>query len=316
MVLETLKALADPSRLRLVNILGHGEFTVQELTSILAMGQSRISWHLKIMTDAGVLALKKQGTWSYYRLADAPFFAAVRPLLERFLAPEEHREDLDRLAAVLDARRRRSQEFFERHARQWDHLVREVLPTADYRQALLEAIPACERLLEVGVGTGNLLAALSRKGREVIGVDHSPAMLDQARSRLAIDALPGIDLRLGEMTHLPLPDASVAAALINMVLHHAAQPALVLGEAARVLTAGGTLVIADLLRHDREWVRERMADQWLGFEREEIASWLAAAGFSLQTFDKLVGRDGALDVFICTARKADESNQPKGAATA
>jgi ArsR family transcriptional regulator len=304
MLLDILKALADPSRLRLVDILGHGEFTVQELTTILRMGQSRVSRHLKIMTDAGILALKKQGTWSYYRLAEEPLFTAIHPALSKELeAQPGHRVDLERLAGVLEARRQRSQEFFDRHARQWDHLVREVLPTADYHSALLAALPACDRLLEVGVGTGSLLSSLRQKGGEIIGVDHSPAMLEQARSRLAANGLTGIDLRLGEMTHLPLPDASTSAAVLNMVLHHAAQPAAVLGETGRVLAAGGVLVIADLLRHEREWVREQLADQWLGFERNEIDFWLTTAGFTLEKFQVIAGQESEMAVFICVARK-------------
>ncbi len=304
MFFDVLKSLADPSRLRLVNILGHGEFTVQELTTILRMGQSRVSRHLKIMTEAGILTLKKQGTWSYYRLTEEPFFTAIHPALAKELENQPgHRVDLERLAGVLEARRRRSQEFFDQHARQWDHLVREVLPTAEYLDALLAVLPACDRLLEIGVGTGSLLSALRQKGGEIIGVDHSPAMLEQARSRLAADGLTGVDLRLGEMSHLPLPDASTSVAVLNMVLHHAAQPAAVLGETGRVLAAGGVLVIADLLRHEREWVRERLADQWLGFETQEIDSWLNSAGFTQEVFQIVAGRENEMTVFICVARK-------------
>ncbi len=304
MILEVLKALADPSRLRIVDILGHGEFTVQELTTILGMGQSRVSRHLKILAEAGVLEVKRQGTWAYYRLSEESFCRAILTVLDSRLEKlPDHRTDLDRLARILDGRRQRSREFFDQHARQWDRLAREVLPTADYRQSLLEVIPAAERLLEIGVGTGSLLFQLREKAAFIIGVDNSAAMLEQARQRLEGEGLSCVDLRLGEMSHLPLSDNAVAVAVLNMVMHHAAQPAAVLAEVARVLPLGGVVVIADLLRHDREWARERMADQWMGFEREDIASWLTAAGFTVESFRTIPGRNEELGVFISSARK-------------
>ncbi len=305
MALATLKALADPCRLRLLAILGHGEFTVQELTGILNMGQSRVSRHLKILSEAGILSVKRQGTWGYYRISEEnTLFADLRPLLEKRLDDLTSRQaDLDGLARVLEARRRRSQEFFDAHARQWDALSREVLPLVDYHEALLATIPVSKRLLEVGVGTGILLTALRGRAAEVIGVDHSPAMLEQARARVAGEGLSGIDLRLGEMSHLPLPDGAVGVAVLNMVLHHAPQPPAVLAELARVLAAGGVLVIADLLRHEQESVRERMADQWLGFEPAELAGWLTAAGFEPGAPQTVAGRGEELPVFIMMARR-------------
>lgn len=281
MLLDTLKALADPCRLRLTAVLLAGEFTVQELTGILGMGQSRISRHLKILAEAGVLSVKHQGTWSYYRVGgDNVFFSAIRPAFEQELeALPERSQDLAAVATVLEERRRRSQEFFDRHARQWDDLARTLLPVPDYREQLLSLVPGGKTVVEIGLGTGGLLPALAAKASKVIGVDHSPAMLEEARARLAQSGLAGSDLRLGEMTHLPLPDSSVDCAVLNMVLHHAADPQAVLIEIKRVLTGGGILVLADLARHDREWVRERLADQWLGFAEEELSGWLRNAGF-------------------------------------
>jgi ArsR family transcriptional regulator len=304
-MLETLKALADPSRLRLVAVLARGEFTVQELTAILGMGQSRISRHLKILTDAGILAVQRQGTWAYYRMGgDNRFFSLVRPILEEHLVElPERPADLDGLGRVMEARRRRSQEFFDRHARQWDSLAREVLSTAEYLDRLLESIPSCETLLEVGLGTGGLLAKLRERANRVIGVDHSPAMIEEARGRLAAEDLAGVELRLGEMSHLPLPDGECDVALLNMVLHHAARPFEVLNELNRVLSSRGVLVIADLVAHRRDWVRERLADQWLGFEADELSSWLAAAGFAVQEHSVVEEEGEALGVFILRARK-------------
>lgn len=304
-MLDTLKALADPCRLRLVAVLLAGEFTVQELTAILGMGQSRISRHLKILTEAGVLSVKRQGTWSYYRAGgESPFFAAIRLAVAQGVeALPERTADLAAVARVLEERRRRSQEFFDRHARQWDDLARTLLPVPPYREQLLALVPEGKTVVEVGLGTGGLLPALAAKAHNVIGVDHSPAMLEEARRRLASGGVSGVELRLGEMTHLPLPDNSVDCALLNMVLHHAADPAAVLVEIRRVLMPGGVLALADLCRHERETAREQLADQWLGFEEEELSAWLKTAGFSAITIERIEGQNGQEAVVLVKGEK-------------
>ena len=299
-MLETFKALADPCRLRLTAVLLAGEFTVQELTRIMGMGQSRVSRHLKILSEAGVLNVKRQGTWSYYRAGDAnSFFAGIRSAFERDVdALPERSRDLAAVAKVLEGRRRRSQEFFDRHARQWDDLARTLLPVPEYHQRLLELIPDAATVLEIGIGTGGLLLELAGRAAKVIGVDHSPAMLDEARQRLAVAGIAGIELRLGEMSHLPLPDASVGCVVANMVLHHAADPSAVLTEVRRVLLPGGRLLIADLARHEREAVREQLADQWLGFEEQELSSWLKSAGFATVSIEHIVASSGQETVLL------------------
>jgi len=302
-MIDTFKALADITRLRLIAVLAKGEFTVQELTGILDMGQSRVSRHLKILTDAGILSVKRQGTWAYYRLkGDNRLFFEILPAMEAFQETLENRDrDLQRVSEVLDARRRRSLEFFDRHARQWDDFSRNLLFVPSYFDVLLDQIPACRVAAEVGVGTGKILAGLSGKAPTVIGVDHSPAMLEEARSRVRQENLAGIEFRLGEMSHLPIGDGDVDCLLLNMVLHHAAQPQRVFQEARRVLVPGGRLVIADLQRHDQDWVREKLADQWLGFERNELEGWLAEAGFSCVRFVPVAAAAGQQAVFILIA---------------
>lgn len=304
-MLELLKSLSDPCRLRLVAILLHSELTVQELMCILKMGQSRVSRHLKILSDAGVLNVKRQGTWSYYRIGnDNTFFNAIRPALEPELETlPERKEDMVALAMILDERRKRSQEFFDRYARQWDELARTLLPVPDYMERLLRQVPKGVCLLEIGIGTGRLLTELSRRAGRVIGVDHAPAMLEEARRRLSDEGMTDIELRLGEMTHLPLPDASVGCVVANMVLHHAAEPGTVLLEIQRVLVPGGVLVLADLARHERESVREQLADQWLGFEEQELLSWFAAAGFVNSRCERIEGTAGQEAVLLVQSEK-------------
>ncbi len=302
-MLDLLKALADPCRLRLAAILLRGEFTVQELTGIMGMGQSRISRHLKILTEAGVLSVKRQGTWSYYKVGSGSrFFSAIRLAFEQELEmlPERSR-DLAAVAQVLEERRRRSQEFFNRHASQWDDLARTLLPVPDCRDRLLALLPQGDSILEIGIGTGSLLTDLAARASRVIGVDHSPAMLEEARRKLTEAGLDSIDLRLGEMTHLPVPDASVGCVVANMVLHHAADPLAVLGEIRRVLLPGGVLALADLARHEREAAREQLADQWLGFEEEELAGWLKTTGFANVACERVEGAAGQEDMLLVSA---------------
>jgi DNA-binding transcriptional ArsR family regulator len=305
MVLSTLKALADPVRLRLVVILAHGELTVQELTDILRMGQSRISRHLKILCEAGILTVKRQGTWGYYRLATGNgFFTNLRHMLdEQLIDLPGRKEDLEGLTRILDERRRRTREFFDAHARQWDVLAREVLPTAPYRSTLLAAVPNSGCLVEVGVGTGKLLSELRQRAAAVIGIDSSAPMLEEAGRQVRLEGLSDIDLRLGDMAHLPVTDGCADTVVLNMVLHHAPQPLMVLAEVHRILRPAGILLVADFCRHEAEWVRERLADQWLGFEVGELTAWLQQVGFGPGQVQSVAGRGAELPVFVLTARK-------------
>ena len=253
--------------------------------------------------------MKREGTWAYYRLkGNNPFFTEIRPVVEsKFQQDTSLSSDRERLLAVLEDRRCRSLDFFDRHARQWDELVRDSLPTAPYQSQLLESLPDLKVVLEVGVGTGNLLEGLRRRSQRVIGVDHSCVMLEQARQRVTQAGSCGIELRLGEMRHLPVSDNEVQWAVLNMVLHHAALPQQVFHELARVLSPGGGITLADLHRHEDEWVRDRMADQWLGFERGELEGWLQAAGFETVSFQLVSGAPEEHAVVLLSAVKKNAS---------
>ena len=304
-MLELFKSLADPTRLRLLNILQQGEFTVQELLEILGMGQSRISRHLKILLEVGLLSVKREGTWAYYRLQPcAPLAERLLPLLQaEFEHLVEAAADRAAVVTVLAARRERSQLFFDRHARDWDQLARQLLPTPNYAERLLASLPQSRCLLEVGVGTGGLLKALHSRSDMLIGVDHAPAMLAAARQRLRGADLEQIDLRLGEMEHLPLESTSVDAAVLNMVLHHASDPLTVLREICRVLQPGGLLLIADLVRHEDEWMRDKLADQWLGFTEDELLGWGEQAGLQKVFCETLSGAKSEYSVMLTGIKK-------------
>jgi len=296
MLLTLFKSLADETRLRLLNLLSRGELTVQDLTEILSMGQSRISRHLKILHDAGLLAVKRQGTWSYYRVdpASAWIDSFWKLLLPELSSLSSAHGDLVRMGQLFERQKSANRDFFDRHARQWDLLKQQALPLVRYDRDLLQLLGSGQLLVEVGIGTGELLPRLSAGWQKVIGIDQSQAMLDEARRRADEGSCPDLELRLGEMATLPVADSQADAVLMNMVLHHAPQPRRVLADATRILRPGGRLVIADLARHNQDWTRDALADVWLGFTEEELGSWLTEAGFE-KIEVKLLPQDGPLN---------------------
>ncbi|MBW6512421.1 MAG: metalloregulator ArsR/SmtB family transcription factor [Desulfuromonadaceae bacterium] len=307
-MVKLFKSLADVTRLRLVAILAQGEFTVSELTDILAMGQSRISRHLKILLDAGIVTVQRQGTWSYFRLdGKNNYFQQLCPTILEYLATDGvHPADQQGITRILDERQRKSRDFFDHHAREWDRLAKEMIVADRYQGVLLEQLGQVETVVDVGVGTGSLLGDLSLRARQVIGIDHSPSMLNEARTRVENNQLVNVDLRLGEMTHLPVADHSADALILNMVLHHAPQPPTVFNELRRVLRPGGRVLIAELERHQLEWFRDRLADQWLGFTRQELTDWLQLAGYRLVSLKLMKNSNKLPAVQVLTAELIDQ----------
>jgi ArsR family transcriptional regulator len=202
----------------------------------------------------------------------------------------------------MTARRKRSQEFFDRNAREWDSLHVELLNLPDYQNTLLDLLPTGGLIVEVGVGSGALLPVLASKGMRTVGLDQSPAMVALARETVSKYHLDDrVEVRLGEMKYLPFPDASVQAVVMNQVLHHAEQPGEVLKEVKRVLADGGLLVVADLTRHEHDWVRDRLADQWLGFSYTELENWLGEADLNILSYQEYGEFKKEQSVFLLAA---------------
>lgn len=314
-----LKALADAGRLTLARLLLEGAFNVGEITEVLAASQSTVSRHLRILQDAGLLDARREGRQVFYAWAAAPSPAAAS--LRAWVAlhtPELAEATRRRVAVVWEARRERSASFFATvdaadPAAAW-------LGSPDCLPHLVDAVPAGARVVDVGTGTGRLLESLCARAEQVIGVDGSREMLDQARERLAANGLSDVDLRLGDMAHLPLTSGEVDVAIVNMALHHAPEPLAVLRELRRVLAPGGTLLVGDFLPHDEEWMRETLADQWLGFAPSDLSGWLAQAGFDDVDVTPIPSETpGALGVFVARARRrpltaTSEINQPRAGA--
>jgi ArsR family transcriptional regulator len=295
------KALADPTRLRILSLTLSRELNVQELMEVLSMGQSRVSRHLRILTDGGLLACRRDGLWAFYRVpadgAGRRFLDTVAPLLAGEPLLERDRERAARLAA---AGRGRSRKFFDALAPEWDRRKAELLGGSELEREVLARLPACAVAADLGCGTGNLLPGLSAKASTVIGVDSSPRMLELARR--ACSSNRSVELRLGELEHLPLREAEADAAVLNLVLHHLRLPVEGLREVHRVVRPGGTLVLADLGRHQDPELAERFGDRWPGFAAGELEGWLAEAGFRVMNAGGLPLARG-LTARIITARR-------------
>jgi ArsR family transcriptional regulator len=280
-ILQATKATADANRLRLLRVLSGGPFNVAELTEILGLGQSTVSRHLRILSDAGLVSVRRSGTWAYYSL-QAPesngFSTRLLSLLIEELSSVEN-GDGARIERVLARRRHATSVFFRDAARDWDRRRDATLGPPTHTERMLELVGEGGTVVDLGTGTGVLLQSLARAADRVIGVDASPEMLEHARRRVRQGDLPNTELRLGAFEHLPLSDGEADAMVANLVLHHVADVPQVLREIRRGLAEGGRLLIAELEEHDHETFWLSLGAQWPGFRPEEIRGWLDAAGF-------------------------------------
>jgi len=300
--LPILKALADPTRLALVETLARGSLNVSELCFVLDQGQSTVSRHLRILLDAGVLALRKEGREAFYRLANDPPAPLVAETLA-CLGEQRSAEREARLAEIWERRRHRSRAFFDAVAPAAGGPGRaDYLGSPDCVPLLLERLGSGGVVADVGTGTGRLLPELGARATRIIAVDGSQAMLDRARDAAAL-AGAAVDLRLGDIEHLPLADSEADQALAHMVLHHAPDPARTLAELARVVAPGGKILVGDFLPHGNQWMRDELADQWLGLSEHDMRAWLAAAGLAEITFEGVESEASSMGVFVATATK-------------
>ncbi len=275
-LLLTLRACAEPTRLRLLALAGRGAFCVMEFTEILAQSQPRLSRHLRLLVEAGALERVREGANVWFALPPGPGLA--RDLVARLPGDDPVLEaDRRQAARVLAERARVASESFRKQGADWDEAHALSLPVAALEQAVLASVGEHPgHLLDVGAGTGRLLELLAPRVERALGVDASRAMLALARSRLSKPELAHCSVRQADMYRLPLPDDAFDTVVLQMVLHYAEDPAAAVAEAARVLRPGGRLVVVDLLRHDQPM--ERLAHRWPGFDDAAIASLLAAAG--------------------------------------
>lgn len=280
-LLTQTKALADETRLRLIGVLAVHELNVGEIVQVLDMGQSRISRHLKILMDAGLVACQRHGLWAFYSSSGNGSRALLAAVLEGLKDLPAHRQDLERAAQVLNDRRLSTTRFFDSVASDWNRLSREMLGDFALGPVIMKNLAASEAekgtVVDLGCGPGLLLGHLAGAAGRVIGVDNSPRMLDAAAKLLPEG--PEVSLRIGDLEHLPLRDGEADAAIMSLVLHHLPAPQQGITEMGRVVRPGGRAVLADFLLHDNEALRTSYGDRWLGFSPGDLRMWLERAGF-------------------------------------
>ncbi len=306
-VLAGLRAAAEPTRLRMLALLAEGDLTVSELTHILGQSQPRVSRHLKLMVDAGLLDRFPEGAWAFYRLAGAgPGAGLALALLAQLPAGDPQLAlDRDRLDAVRADRAARAAAYFRDNAARWNELRSLHVAEAEVEAALVAAFAGRRPhdLVDMGTGTGRVLELLAPYVERAVGVDLSREMLAVARANLDRAGLNHCMVRQGDITQLPLPAASADAVTIHQVLHYASDPAAVVAEAARVLRPGGLLVVIDVAPHQLETLRDHHAHRRLGFADPEVAGWFAAAGLVADGARHLPGKP--LTVVLWQAHRPD-----------
>ena len=304
--LDIFRALADPTRLRIVTLLGSMELSVGELAQVLGQSQPRVSRHVRILCAAGLAERRKEGSWVFLTLGRAGRIASVMravTALTRLDGDLWAVADAARLAAVRADRAASAAQWFEAHAGEWDairrlHVADEQVETA--MAAVLGDTPV-RGLIDIGTGTGRMLELFGGRAEHALGIDRSSEMLRLARAKLA-DQGVNAELRQADLYALPLDDGAADVAILHHVLHFAQQPGAAVTEAARVLGTRGRLLIADFAPHDREELRSRDAHTRLGFSDAQIAQWFDAAGLTLARTETLEG--GELTVKVWLGAKA------------
>ncbi|HVC55132.1 MAG TPA: metalloregulator ArsR/SmtB family transcription factor [Stellaceae bacterium] len=304
-LLAALRAVAEPTRLRLLILCARGELTVSELAQILGQSQPRVSRHLKLLCEAGLLDRFREGSWVFYRLSSgSPAGALSRHLVAACAEADETIVlDLQRLAAIKRQRAELAAAYFRENAVQWHKIRSLYIDEREVEAALSEIIrtAAPQELLDIGTGTGRILEILGPRVVHALGIDQSREMLAVARVNLEQAGLANSLVRLGDMYQLPLAEASFDAIVIHQVLHYADRPEAAIAEAARVLRPEGILVVVDFAPHALEFLREEHAHRRLGFADGDVADWCRAAGLEPQTPRRLPG--DPLTVVIWTAHR-------------
>jgi ubiquinone/menaquinone biosynthesis C-methylase UbiE len=314
-LLSSMRAIAEITRLRLLFVLSHGEFNVSELTQILGQSQPRISRHLKLMTEAGLLSRHKEGSWVLFRLNDSGRGGALaRAVVELLPAGDSPlASDIARLEAVRRQRKEIAEAYFRASAANWETLRKLHVHEEEVEQAMhdLAGPEKVDTLLDLGTGTARILSLFAGQARQAIGIDQNREMLAFARQAIEQTGLRHTQVRQGDIYALPFANSFADFITIHQVLHYLDEPGRVIVEAARVLKPGGRLMIVDFAPHELEHLRVEHAHRRLGIAEAMMADWLAEAGLSLLKARTLPpAQDAGLTVSIWLAER------PQGRKTA
>jgi ArsR family transcriptional regulator len=290
------RTLSDETRLRLLRLLSRQELTVNELSTITQLAQPRISNHLKILREDGLIVERRSGSWRHYRVAHEDLAVTVRrwwPLLEESWQGEDaYLADDKRLAQVLDERSRHAGgSFFDELANRWDELRASLFGDAIGRGVLQALLPDGLVVADVGTGTGYMLEIFGARPRRLVAIDHSEAMLGVARQKVQAAGLSNVEYRLADIQNeSPLKPGEVDLLTIVQVLHHVEAPERSIALLAPGIRPGGLLIISDFVEHREGWLRSELQHRWLGFPRQKVEAWLREAGLSLTSWDVLPSR--------------------------
>jgi ArsR family transcriptional regulator len=307
--LDIFRALADSTRLRIVALVRSMELSVGELAQVLGQSQPRVSRHVKILSDAGIVERRKEGSWVFVAMGERSTIAPLCAALDAWEGEGAHARaeaDAARLAAVRADRAANAAVWFEGNAGQWD-AIRSLHIAEEQVEAAMAEVLGDERfgrLIDIGTGTGRMLELFAGQADHAVGIDRSSEMLRLARAKLSGRGLEHAELRQADLYALPLAGGEADLAILHHVLHFAQTPDAAIAEAARVLGAGGRLLIADFAPHAMEELRTRDAHARLGFSDDQMLGWFAAAGLSPVRTETLEG--GELTVKLWLARKTGE----------
>ncbi|NDV20207.1 metalloregulator ArsR/SmtB family transcription factor [Pseudodesulfovibrio sp. JC047] len=301
-IIKYCKALSDDTRARLVNVLLEYELNVGEIVQVMEMGQSRISRHLKILSESGLVDVRRDGLWAFYRASEEGQGREFLDGIGSLLAGEsDFQRDRNRADRVIRERTAETRQFFDDIASDWDRMTAEVLGELNLGREIQVRLPECTCAADIGCGPGDMLEILSKTSDIVIGVDNSPKMLELAEARFSQDT--SMSLRIGEMTHLPLRDWEADCTVVSLVLHHLARPLDALTEISRVLKIGGRLIIAEFDQHENERMRSEYGDRRLGIPREKMVEWLEKARFDVTAVTEFIVNMGLVVVLYEAEKK-------------
>jgi ArsR family transcriptional regulator len=285
-MVDTLKAAAESSRLRILALLARGDLTVSDITEILGQSQPRVSRHLKLLLEAGLIGRYQEGSWAFFRLSDAD---AARNFVLGLVSgirdtdPQVER-DMERLAAVKRKRQARAAEYFSQNAASWDQIRLLHAPDRAVEAALLKLVGKrpFQAMLDLGTGTGRLLEIFAPLYRRGVGIDMSREMLSVARANLDKAGISNAQVRQGDIFSPPVERDAYDLVTIHQVLHYLDDPARAVREAAKLLRPAGRLVIVDFAPHALEFLRAEHAHLRLGISDKQIAEWFSDAGLDLE----------------------------------
>jgi ubiquinone/menaquinone biosynthesis C-methylase UbiE len=282
---NVLKAMAEPTRLRVLGLLAHGELNVKDLTRVLGQSQPRVSRHLKLLAEAGLVERAPEGSWVYFRLADQQTGSEIANLVLSAVDANDPvlLRDRARAEALRAEREAVAQAYFQTHAKEWDSIRALHVAEDNVEAAIVSALGAAplNLLIDLGTGTGRMLELLAPRYRRGLGIDRSPAMLAYARAKLERAKLGHAQVRQGDIYDLPLADGVADAVIMHQVMHFLGDPTQAIREAARVLMPGGRLLIVDFAPHELEYLRDQFAHERLGFSAAQVAQWLGDCGLDL-----------------------------------